>query len=380
MDGDKVVEGVNPAPRDQTDDSLRVERERADAGVAEKRSAAEEEADEVVRTARRLADEVVQDARKEADLEHPPSAIEGANVDRERAQADGLLEDKRSEEDAALQDQRGERSRYLADFLAVEREATDADLIRERDYSDGLVSTRDEFLATVSHDMRNMLGGLGLNAGLLLKHSPEGPGGDRVRRYAAASQRLVARMNRLVNDLLDVVSIDAGKLSMLPESVGLEKILRETLEAFEPVALAKGIALEGVVAAPAWDAQLDGGRVLQVLANLVSNAIKFTSAGGRVSIRVVAERNDIHFSVSDTGIGIPEEAVSAVFERFRQLSKDRQGLGLGLHISKCIVEAHGGRMWAESKVGVGSTFHFALPASPAATVASVETPPGAPVA
>jgi len=114
------------------------------------------------------------------------------------------------------------------------------------------------------------------------------------------------------------------------------------------------------------EAQLDGGRILQVLANLVSNAIKFTPAGGRVSIRVVADRNDIQFSVSDTGIGIPDQALSAVFERFRQLSKDRRGLGLGLHISKCIVEAHGGRMWAESVVGVGSTFHFVLPASPAA--------------
>jgi signal transduction histidine kinase len=371
MEDEDVVDRAEPAPRDQTDDSLRVERERADAGVAEKRATVEEEADEVVRTARRLADVVVQAARKEADLEHPPSAIEGAHAHRERARADALLEDKRSDEDAALEGQRAERSRYLADFLAVEREATDADLIRERDHSDSLVSTRDEFLATVSHDMRNMLSGLGLNAGLLLKHSPEGPDGDKIRRHAAASQRLVARMNRLVNDLLDVVSIDAGKLSLLPESVGLGKILRETLEAFEPLALAKGITLEGVAATAPLEAQLDGGRVLQVLANLVSNAIKFTSAGGRISIRVVAEKNDIQFSVSDTGIGIPEEALSAVFERFRQLSKDRRGLGLGLHISKRIVEAHGGQMWAESKVGLGSTFHFRLPAVPAA--------PGSPV-
>jgi len=358
-----AVDGAPPGPRDQTDDSLRVERDRADAGVADKRAALEEEADQVVRTARRLADGVVEDARKEADLEHPPSAAEGAKVDRQRRRADGLVEDQRLEEDVALQKQRAERSLYLADFLAVERQATDADLIRERDYSDSMVSSRDEFLATVSHDMRNLLGGLGLNAGLLVKHSPEGPGGDKIRQHAAASQRLVARMTRLVNDLLDVVSIDAGKLSLLPESVGLGKILRDTLEAFEPVALAKGVTLEGVVAAPSLEAHLDGGRVLQVLANLVSNAIKFTPAGGRVSIRVVAERNDIQFSVSDTGLGIPEEALSTIFERFRQLSKDRRGLGLGLHISKCIVQAHGGRMWAESKVGFGSTFHFALPGS-----------------
>jgi signal transduction histidine kinase len=370
MEGKDAVAGAEHESRDQTDESLRVERERADAGVAEKRASVDEEADKVVQTARRLADDVVQDARIEADLAHPPSSANAAKVDRERARADVVLEDKRSSEDATLHEQRAERSRYLADFLAVEREATDADLIRERDYSDSLVSTRDEFLATVNHDIRNLLGGLGLNAELLLKHAPEGPGGDRVRRHAAASQRLVARMTRLVNDLLDVASIDAGKLSVVSELVEIGKILRETLEAFESVALAKGVALDGDAGAIPFHAQLDGGRVLQVLANLVSNAIKFTPAGGRVSISVLAERSEVQFSVSDTGIGIPEGALPAVFERFRQISKDRRGLGLGLHISKCIVEAHGGRMWAESTVGVGSVFHFALPASQASAVAT----------
>jgi signal transduction histidine kinase len=109
---------------------------------------------------------------------------------------------------------------------------------------------------------------------------------------------------------------------------------------------------------------MDGGRVLQVLANLVSNAIKFTPAAGRVSIRVRAEQNEILFSVSDTGIGIPSAELRRVFERFRQISKDRRGLGLGLHISKSIIEAHGGRVWVESEVGTGSAFHFALPQHP----------------
>jgi signal transduction histidine kinase len=370
MQGDDASTEADHEAREQTDESLRVERARADAGVAEKRAVVEQEADKVVRTARRLADDALQNARNEADIAHPRSAADAANVDRERARADVHLEDKRSNEDAALHEQRAERSRYLADFLAVEREATDADLTRERHYSDSLVSTRDEFLATVSHDMRNMLGGLGLNARLLLKDSPEGPSGDRMRRHAVASQRLVARMTRLVNDLLDVASIDAGKLSILSERVEIGEVLRETLEAFEPVALAKGVALDGVAAATPLHTQLDGGRVLQVLANLVSNAIKFTPSGGRVSIRVLTEGDDIQFGVSDTGIGIPEQSLSAIFERFRQISKDRRGLGLGLHISKCIVEAHGGRMWVESKVGVGSAFHFALPASPPSAVAT----------
>jgi signal transduction histidine kinase len=368
MQGDGAGAKGDHEAREQTDESLRVERTRADAGVAERRAAVDQEADKVLRTARRVADDVLQNARNEADLAHPPSAADAANVDRERARADVHLEDKRSNEDAALHEQRAERSRYLADFLAAEREATDADLTRERRYSDILISTRDEFLATVSHDMRDMLGGLSLNANLLLKDSPEGPSGDRIRRRAAASQRLVVRMTRLVNDLLDIASIEAGKISLVAGHVEISEMLRETLEAFEPLALAKGVALDAVTAAHPLDTELDGGRVLQVLANLVSNAIKFTPAGGRVSISVATQGHEIQFSVNDTGIGIPEQFLSAVFERYRQISKDRRGLGLGLHISKAIVEAHRGRMWVESKVGVGSTFHFALPASPTSMV------------
>jgi len=357
------------APREGTDESLRVEREKVDSKIAEKRASADEDADNVVRTARQLADDVLQHERSRADLVTP--AANNARVETERTRADTLLDDKRSREDSMLLEQRSERSRYLVDFLAVEREATDSNLVRERSYSDTQVSTRDEFLATVSHDMRNLLGGLGLNATLLLKYAPEGPDGDRIRRHATASQRLVARMTRLANDLLDLASIDAGKLSVVPDRVEVGKILRDTLDAFQPVAVAKGVRLDVACAATPLQADLDAGRVLQVLANLVSNAIKFTAAGGRVSISARADKDEIHFEVDDTGIGIPDELLPAIFERFRQISRDRRGLGLGLHISKCIVEAHGGRMWAESKVGSGSAFHFALPASKASAAAGV---------
>jgi signal transduction histidine kinase len=111
-------------------------------------------------------------------------------------------------------------------------------------------------------------------------------------------------------------------------------------------------------------ARVDGDRILQVLANLVSNAIKFTPAGGRVSVAVTIEKNELQFAVTDSGVGIAAEEVTGVFERFHQVNHgEHRGLGLGLHISKFIVEAHGGRMWIDSKLGTGSTFHFALPAS-----------------
>jgi signal transduction histidine kinase len=364
MGEEEDTESRGDSQRSHTDESLRAERDRADAGVAAKRDAVEEEADEVVRTAREVADRVVQTARDDADREAPPqSTAAEATVERERTEADVLLDDERSDADAALKRERAERARYMAGFLAAEREATDKDLIRERDYADTAVATRDEFLAAVSHDLRSLLCGLSLNAELLVRLAPEGAGGDKMRKHAVMSQRGVAQMNRLVNDLLDIASIEAGKLALLPEQVEIGKIVRDTLDAFEPIAATKRIALDADAAALPLHASLDGARISQVLANLVGNAIKFTPPEGRVSIRVCAETKEIQFAVSDTGIGIAEDSLEEVFERFRQVTRDRRGLGLGLHISKCIIEAHGGRMWVESKLAVGSTFHFAVPAA-----------------
>jgi signal transduction histidine kinase len=169
-------------------------------------------------------------------------------------------------------------------------------------------------------------------------------------------------MNRLVNDLLDVASIEAGKLALVPTQIEVAHILRDTLEAFDPIATAKRITLDADTKTLPLHARIDADRILQVLANLVSNAIKFTAPEGRVRIAARGGKSEIHFTVTDTGIGIPQEQLQEVFERFHQVSKDRRGLGLGLYISKCIVEVHGGRMWAESTLGAGSTFHVVLPA------------------
>jgi signal transduction histidine kinase len=171
-------------------------------------------------------------------------------------------------------------------------------------------------------------------------------------------------MNRLVSDLLDVAAIQAGKLAVVPEQVEVAKLVRETLEAMGPVAAAKGVALDAELSEPSVQASLDEGRILQVLANLVSNAIKFTHTNGKVTIRVRPSANEIQFSIVDTGIGISKDDLPSIFERFRQARKDRRGLGIGLHIAKSIVEAHGGRIWVETELGSGSTFHFTLPVEP----------------
>jgi signal transduction histidine kinase len=236
--------------RAQTDQSLQVERERADARVGAKSNAVEEEADEVVRLARERADTLVRNARDDADRERRPHVTTpDASSTRERIRADVLLDDERSSADAVLEHERTQRRRYLADFLAVYREATDNHLDSEREHADGLIAVRDEFLATVSHDLRSLLGGLSLNAGLLIKQAPEGPTGDKMRWHGATNQRLVARMSRLVNDLLDVTSIEAGKLALLPEKVEIATLVRDTFDAFMPIAAVKRITM-GVAAAP----------------------------------------------------------------------------------------------------------------------------------
>jgi len=136
----------------------------------------------------------------------------------------------------------------------------------------------------------------------------------------------------------------------------------EAVDALQAQASAVGISLvaESVPSLPG--AAFDPARILQVLVNLLSNAIKFTPPHGKVVVHVERVENDIRFAVSDTGAGIPADKLDAIFERSFQVARnDRRGIGLGLYISKCIVQRHGGRIWAESTIGEGSTFSFTLP-------------------
>lgn len=359
-------ERTNSPQREQTDESLRDERSKADVRFEETREAIEDEADAVLRTARQRAGDVIKSARNDADRKdagNRPSREADARSKRLRDQEDAALDREHITADAVLRREREAQRRYLADFLAVERSSTDADLDDERAHIDAMVEARDAVLATVSHDVRTLLGGLSINTELVMANAPEGESGEKLRKYAGMSRRLIAQLNRLISDLLDVASIEVGQFAVIPEDVDLAEILRDTFEAFEPLAAARKVTLDAEPPRRSLRVRLDTGRILQVLANLISNALKFTSEGGKVSIRARPEGDDIHFVVSDTGAGIPADELERIFERFRQVGKDHRGVGLGLFISKGIVEAHGGRMWAESEAGSGSTFHFVLPAS-----------------
>jgi len=120
------------------------------------------------------------------------------------------------------------------------------------------------------------------------------------------------------------------------------------------------VSLVTEIVSPLPRARFDPARILQVLVNLLSNALKFTPRDGTVSVRVECVGAEVRFAVHDTGLGIPADKLEAVFERFVQIGPDRRGVGLGLYISRCIMSAHGGRVWAESIPGQGSTFRLAL--------------------
>jgi signal transduction histidine kinase len=169
-------------------------------------------------------------------------------------------------------------------------------------------------------------------------------------------------MKRLIDDLTDVTSIDAGKLAVAPKPGNLAPLVSEAVISLRGAATAKNIALALPQPEVAMPAIFDADRVLQVLINLIANAIKFTPAGGQ--IRVACEHIDdtMRVSVTDTGPGIAPEFLDAIFERYRQAGvADRRGLGLGLYIARKIIEAHHGKIWAQSSLGKGTTVTFTLP-------------------
>jgi signal transduction histidine kinase len=361
-----------PRPeRDQTDESLRSERRLADQDRAEALARTEENADDLVERARQNADAVLSVARGRADRRiHREGAggpvPTGDAIARERALEDDTVRDERASADDTVRRERSEAALVLSALLPLERDKTDVDLLTERARSDDALANRDDFLGMVSHDLRNLLSGIVLSADLLSKAaSGSEEGEDRTAAGMERIQRYAARMNRLIGDLVDVVSIDAGKLSVRRAPGDATALLTEAVDAFAAAAAEKGIALSSETAERSLLADFDHERMLQVLANLINNALKFTPRGGKIEVRGRRSRDGLRLSVCDTGCGIAGDMLEVVFERFWQVGKnDRRGLGLGLYISRCIVEAQGGQIWVESKPGTGSEFHLTIPGAP----------------
>ena len=351
--------------RKDTDKSLREEREKTDDELAARRVSIEEDSDAVVDRARDKADQVLQAARTQEDKSaEGKAAPAAAQVSRERGKEDKLLKQERAVADEQLEKERVERNVALKELLRLERESTDQHLLVERARSDEAVFSRDDFMGMVSHDLRAMLGGIALNASMIVKASGTAESDRANLRRAEGIQRFTAKMNRLIGDLVDVASLEAGKLHISAQLGNPSSLIQESLDAFLPTASAKELTLEAEVEAGSYSAHFDPERILQVLANLLSNAIKFTPKGGRVGLKLDSIEGQIRFAVSDTGPGIERSKQETVFKRFWQAEPaEARGMGLGLYISQSIVNAHGGRIWVESKPPEGSVFYFTLPAA-----------------
>lgn len=351
--------------REETDASLLAERLKTDAELASKRASAEADEDQLVKVARDRAEETLNKARDLADIAMEeagtPQKLQD-DVAMERLRADKVVAKERAVAKERLRTERDEHERALSALLSLEREATDDGLFIERSRADEVVATRDDFLGIVSHDLRNILGTIALGAETLARRAAaEEGGGAETNAIIARIRRGTARMNRLLGDLLDVVSLEAGKLRVTVGPHDAVQLVKEALDAFQPSFLAKEIVLASGAPTRPIVAMFDHDRVLQVLANLLSNALKFTPPRGRVVCSVALTGSEVRFSVTDTGAGIPADQTEAIFERFGQIKKDPNGHGLGLYIAKCIVEAHDGRIWAEQRETGGTALHFTLP-------------------
>jgi signal transduction histidine kinase len=344
--------------REQTDESLRVEREKADQTLEDGASAVDETADAVISRARNRADEVLALGRANTDRASSPGTPIPKILKSERVREDQVLQEERANADEIL---REERAEHVA-LLAREREETDKDLSHERELSDDALATRDEFLGIVSHDLRNLLNAIVGSAVLIEKGALQTDLVEQIVTHARRIQRAGARMSRLIGDLVDVASIEAGVLAVTREVGDPTTVVIEAVDTFQVQAATSEISIAAEIVPPRSLAAFDAARILQVLTNLLSNAIKFTPSHGRIVVHVERVGDEIRFGVTDTGVGIATDKLEAVFVRFLQVTEnDRRGVGLGLYISKAIVQGHGGRIWAESQIGQGSTFCFTLP-------------------
>jgi signal transduction histidine kinase len=226
--------------------------------------------------------------------------------------------------------------------------------------AEAAVRARDEVLGIVSHDLGNSLSAIGVHARLLTRCGPDDLA--EVVKRTATIQQLVGQMHRLRQDLLDAVSIEAGRLAIHPVAQPLRPILDEALDTLGEVASEKELQLRTCVPDPVPDVVVDRQRLLQVFANLLGNAGKFTPPGGSVTIRVEIGEVHARVSVEDTGPGLAPEDSPRVFESFWRKKRDEHGgAGLGLAIARGIVEAHGGEIWVESEPGEGAAFRFTVP-------------------
>jgi PAS domain S-box-containing protein len=249
---------------------------------------------------------------------------------------------------------------FLAEELA-RRAALAIDNARLHDQVRAGIRARDDMIGIVSHDLRNPVNAIKMLTSVMLDRDR----GDLVIAelvdYASVIRQAAEQMDSLIRDLLDVTRLEAGRLVVSAHRENAEELLSDALRTLAPVAAEKSLILRLTAPDDLPDVIADRERIAQALSNLVGNAVKFSPPNGEIIVHVAVLESEIVVSVTDAGRGMTADQLTHAFDRFWQSSRtDRQGAGLGLAITKGIVEAHGGRIWVESVPGSGSTFYFTL--------------------
>lgn len=256
----------------------------------------------------------------------------------------------------------------LRDVSEQRRAADELQAMYER--AKQAVLARDQTLAVVSHDLRNPVNAIKMLAAALVRAARSEAlqsAGTDVSDSAEIIRRAAEQADRLIQDLLDVSRIEAGSLRIHVEPHDLRAMIEAACEVLTPIAREKSVRLHGDVSDELPLVNVDAARVHQIISNIAGNAIKFTPAGGEVAITVEPQDRELVVVISDTGPGLPLEEVEKLTDRSWQATRQTSGgSGLGLVIAKGLVEAHGGRLWAESQPGGGSVFRFSLPVYEAA--------------
>jgi signal transduction histidine kinase len=260
---------------------------------------------------------------------------------------------------AELEEKREELERVNEQLNGTNRELNEANSkLRE------LSEMKEEFLALTTHDLRSPLTVISgvisfFTSGRLGELSPE------QKNMVSMMERNTQSLIELVNDLLDASKLESGTIRLEIASIDLRGVLDELRETMEPLAKEKEIELVETLPKDLPPVQADRAKLRRIILNLLSNALKFTPKGGRVEVRVEREASQVRISVSDTGVGIAPEDVARLFDKYEQArsraTRGEKGTGLGLYITRQLLQLHGSEIKVESEVGKGSTFSFTLP-------------------
>jgi diguanylate cyclase (GGDEF)-like protein len=223
---------------------------------------------------------------------------------------------------------------------------------------------KSDFVSTVSHELRTPLAITREGLNLVIDQIP-GPINEKQRKVLLTGKQNIDRLNKIIDDLLDISKIEAGKMEVKRGFADLRKVLEELIESYQTVVAHKHIQLSAQFPEEKVFLYIDADKVIQVMNNLLNNAYKFTPENGSVTVHMVIRESDAMISVEDTGPGISPQDMEKLFGKFQQFGRTHgpglKGTGLGLAISKSLVELHGGSIWVQSEVGKGTAFHFTLP-------------------